>query len=132
MQGTSARVIATLIALLTVSSSLFNIFTPESQIAATALTPESVLGWSNFRVGMGAPFLMSGLFAAVAAWKAKKEAFVPIIAFFGCVVFARIVGFASEGVDPQAIRMTTLAFVILVGSAGAYALMKRAEESANA
>ena len=129
MQRTSARVIAALIALLTLSNSLMTILLPESQVATTQLTPESVTGWSTFRVAVGAPFLMSGLFAAFAALRARKDALVPIVVFFACVVFARFVGLVAEGGDPRVFQMTTLAVVILAAASGAHFLFGKAEEA---
>ena len=123
MKITIARVLAVLIALLTIMSSLFNILDPWSQIETAQLLPQSDGGWSNFRVGMGAPFLSAGLFAVYAAWKAERMAFIPVIVFFGCVLFARFVGFATEGFDPGAFQFTALAAVVLAVACVGFRLM---------
>ncbi len=125
-----ARVLAGLIALLTISSGILNIFTPEAQVETAQLLPQSVGGWSNFRVGMGAPFLAAGLFAAYAAIRANTSALIPVMVFFACVLLARLVGFAAEGLDPRAIRFSVLALVMILAAFASHRLMQRDGEIA--
>ena len=127
MKVTTARILAVLIALLTISNSFFNIFAPESQVASTQLVPEGIAGLSNFRVGMGAPFLTAGLCAAYAAWRVHRAALMPVIVFFSCVIGARLVGFASDGYAPGAMQFTVLAVVVLLVASTAHYLMPRPE-----
>ena len=122
-----ARVICFLVAMVALMSSLSNIFVPESQLQTALLIPQGIAGYSNFRVGMGAPFLAAGLFAAYAAFRVNRQALVPVVVFFACVLFARIVGFVADGVDPVSIPFTGLAAAILVFVSGAYWIYGQAE-----
>ena len=131
MKITIGRVLAVLIALLTISNSLLNIFAPGSQIDSAQLLPQSIGGWSNFRVGMGAPFLTAGLFAAYAAWSLQRTALVPVIVFFCCVVFARLVGFATEGFDQGTMQFTLLAVAVLVAATATYRLFTSGNDVSN-
>ena len=123
MSSIVARVLAVFIALITISNSFLNIFSPESQIASTQLVPQGIAGLSNFRVGMGAPFLTAGLLAAFAAWRLRREALIPVMVFFGCVVIARVVGFVVDGYDVGVAQFTVLAVVILGVATASYRLM---------
>ena len=128
MKEIGGRVIAALIALLTISVSLINIFAPESQIESARLVPEGIAGLSNFRVGMGSGFLAAGVLSAYVAIRAQREFLIPVAVFFGCVLFARLVGFASDGVDPTTVRFTVLATAILLASLGAHRLLQTDED----
>ncbi len=123
MKEYAARTLAALIALLTIANSLMNIFVPESQFGNAQLEPQSIAGLSSFRVGMGSPFLMAGLFAGYVALKAKREALIPIMVFFGCVLFARMVGFVADGFDERAFRFTILAAVVFSAAAASFYLL---------
>ena len=85
---TTARILIGIVALMMVGSGLIYMFNPDAVLSTTQITHDSLFGRANIRANMGGPMVTFGLFLAMGAYWARKDALLPFIVFATLAVLA--------------------------------------------
>ena len=127
---TTARVLTGIVALMMVASGLLYMFNPDMVLSTTQVTPESLFGRANIRANMGGPMVTFGVFLALGAYWARKDALLPFIVFASLAVLARITGLIVDGFDQVAAGQIGFMVVLLAFVSAGYIMLRKAETHA--
>ena len=128
---TVARILSALLALFFLGTGLTYIFNPDAVLSAASITPDSIAGYAYVRSNIGGPFLTLGIFVAIAAIQARKEALLPIMVFVPIAIIARILSLIVDGSAPIVIRLLVVMSVLLVLTVSSYVMFQRSETASS-
>ncbi len=124
---TVARVLPGIIALFLLASGVVYMFNTDAVLSTNQLTPNNAFGYANIKANMGGPFLTFGIFAAIAAIQARKEALLPIGLFFSVAIIGRIFSLIVDGVKAASIRFLIIMIVFLIMTVFSYTTFQKHE-----
>ena len=126
---TVARILIGVVALLMLGNGLVYMFNPDAQLGRTLITPDNIVGLANIRANIGAPMVTFGIFLAIAAIKARKDALLVFGVFAILAIIARVFGLVVDGFDPLSVRLIVGISVLLAISAASYVMLQKSEST---
>lgn len=110
---TLARILTGVVALFFLGFGLAFLINPDAVIGQVSISAVGIAGMSTIRANMAGAFATAGIFLAIAAIMARKNALLAPGVFLAVVVIGRILGLVIDGSDPQAIQPLVLEILFL-------------------
>ncbi len=127
---TLARILTGVVALFFLGFGLAFLINPDAVIGQVSISAVGIAGMSTIRANMAGAFATAGIFLAIAAIMARKNALLAPGVFLAVVVIGRILGLVIDGSDPQAIQPLVLEILFLAIVTFAYTTFGKSENVA--
>lgn len=110
-----ARILAGLAAIFGIFVGLGFLIDPVKWGAAFFLSPNGIPGLAVLRADMTAFFLVSGVLAAVAAWRQNPTLLIAPIMLYATAIIGRAISLAVDGVTPGAFTPMIVEAALVAG-----------------